>query len=164
MIDNPSFGRRIRPKKEELQFSERAHLKLELKAVVYKRLSKHEQVRTSRFSLERQHRLEQIAICDGYKPALSAEEIKELKARPDYPGYYTNGDIIVIEADLGISGTRGQEERPGLALLIQLIETGQVESIYCVDITRLFRDSDLIKAPAFALLCKEHGVIIIAEG
>lgn len=164
MMDNPSFGRRIKPKKQDLHPSERAQLKLELKAAVYKRLSKHEQIQTSRFSLERQHRLEQLAIRDGYKPALSPEEIEELKAQQSYPGYYWNGDIVVIESDLGISGTKGQEERPGLAQLIQLIEGGQVESIYCVDVTRLFRDSDLITAPTFARLCKDHGVIIIAEG
>jgi DNA invertase Pin-like site-specific DNA recombinase len=164
VIKDQSFGRRIKPKKEEgLHPNERGKLKLERNSVVYKRLSTQEQIHTSRFSLERQHRLEQLAIDEGYKPTLSPDDIEELKAQSDYPEYYWNGNILVIELDLGISGTKGQEDRPGLAMLIDLIEAGQVESIFCVDVTRLFRDSILVSASFFAKLCKEQGVIIVTD-
>ncbi|GEM_PF-4925298 len=44
--------------------------------------------------------------------------------------------IYVERRDLGVSGTKGQEEREGLADLIQLIEQGKVESVYVIEISR----------------------------
>ena len=49
-------------------------------------------------------------------------------------------------------------------MMIELIEQGSIESIYSVDVSRLFRDTDLIQAPEFAQLCKKHNVIIVLDG
>jgi len=104
-----------------------------------------------------------MAIKDGYRSSLTDEQIADLKAQATYPGYYRNGSIWVIEQDLGISGTKGQEGRPGLALMTQLIETHQIESVYVVDINRLFRDTDLVHASSFGHLCKATGTMIVTE-
>jgi DNA invertase Pin-like site-specific DNA recombinase len=158
------FEKRAKRKTEPIPYNEIGRLELRRYAVVYKRLSTYEQLRTSRFSIERQHNLENIAIQDGYKPEMPPEEIIKIKEQKGYPGFYQNGQIIVIESDLGISGTKGQEDRPGLAMLIKLIEEDLVESIYIVEVARIFRDCHLITAPSFALLCKEHGVILVIGG
>src|SRR5712692_8918757 len=116
VLDKSSrFGNRLKYK-ESLSSSELGILKLERGTAIYKRLSTHEQVHTSRFSLERQHRLESLAVKDGYRATLSEEDIAKTRVQADYRGFYQNGAIWVIESDLGISGTKGQEGRPGLAL------------------------------------------------
>jgi DNA invertase Pin-like site-specific DNA recombinase len=108
-------------------------------AFVYQRLSSHEQVKKSIYSIKAQDALEDLAKEDGY---------------PD--------DLIHIERrDLGTSGTKGREERVGLAHLIELVEAGKVEAVYVVHISRLYRDQTLINALALGELFKEHGVIIV---
>lgn len=108
-------------------------------AFVYKRLSTHEQERDHIFSVKMQDGLRDMAIKDGYPAAL----------------------IHIEERDIGISGTLGSEERPGLAFLIELIEQGRVESVYVVHTSRLYRDQTLIDGFAFGELCKKHGVVVI---
>jgi DNA invertase Pin-like site-specific DNA recombinase len=108
-------------------------------AFVYQRLSTTEQKKNSRYSLERQDDLERLAREDGYTP-----------------------DLIYVERrDLGISGTKGQEEREGLAYLIQLIEQAKVESVYVIEISRISRDQTLINGLQFGELCREYDVIIV---
>ena len=46
--------------------------------------------------------------------------------------------------DLGISGTKGKDDRPGLAAMIQAIEAAAVEAVYVVHISRISRDQTLI--------------------
>lgn len=162
LLSQFGFGGRVKSK-SDVHSHEFGQLEFRRAAAVYKRFSTYEQVKSSRFSLIRQGRLEEKAIADGYKPALTPEATSEITNHPNYPGYYWNGQIVILEQDLGISGTKGQEERPGLAMLIDLIERDRIESVYVVDITRLFRDHHLITAPAFGMLCKEHGVIIVTE-
>lgn len=128
---------------------------------VYKRLSSHEQVKKSIFSIQMQDALEDLARDDGYNVTLSKEAIKAIKSDTNYPGWYVNGSVIVEERDLGISGTLGQEDREGLAHLITTIENDETESIYVVHISRLFRDQTLIDGLSFGELCKEHNVVIV---
>jgi DNA invertase Pin-like site-specific DNA recombinase len=160
-----SFGtlrRRLRPKPPELDWNNALHLPHERLAFVYQRLSKTEQVKNSIYSLQAQDALEDLAIEDGYVADFGLEERKALRESLDYSGWYKNGDIVVEQRDLGISGTKGQEERPGLAHLIRLIEENRVEAVYVVQISRLYRDQTLINAFSFAELCKKHDVKIIA--
>ena len=132
-----SFGGRVRSKKDAGPPSVRLNcLRL---AFVYQRLSTTEQKKNSRYSLERQDDLERLAHEDGY-----AEDL-----------------VYVERRDLGISGTKGQEEREGLAYLIELIEQDKVESIYLIEISRISRDQTLITGLQFGELCREHGVIIV---
>jgi DNA invertase Pin-like site-specific DNA recombinase len=108
-------------------------------AIVYKRLSTHEQVRDHLFSLKMQDALADMAKRDGYPEEL----------------------IYVEDRDLGLSGTLGSDERPGLAQIIELIEQDKAESVYVVHASRLYRDQTLIDGFAFGELCKKHGVIIV---
>ena len=132
-----SFGGRVRGKKDSGPPS--VHLSCKRMAFVYQRLSTTEQKKNSRYSLERQDDLERIAREDGY-----ADEL-----------------IYVERRDLGVSGTKGQEEREGLAYMIQLIEQGKVESVYVIEISRISRDQTLITGLQFGELCREHDVIIV---
>ena len=108
-------------------------------AFVYQRLSTTEQKKNSTYSLERQDDLARLARQDGYPEQL----------------------IYVERRDLGLSGTLGQAERPGLAFLIRNIEQDQVESIYVIEISRISRDQTLLDGYQFGELCKAHGVIIV---
>src|SRR4051794_26250668 len=73
-------------------------------AFVYPRLSTHEQKERSVWSIERQRWLEELARLDGYSAPLAKEETEALRESVDYPGWYQNGQILVDERDLGISG------------------------------------------------------------
>ena len=102
-------------------------LPLVRKAFIYQRLSTHEQRKKSLWSLEMQDALLQQAKADGYR----------------------EDQIIVERRDLGISGTKGRDKRPGLAALIQTIEADEVEAVYVVHISRISRDQTLIDGLEF---------------
>jgi DNA invertase Pin-like site-specific DNA recombinase len=74
---------------------------------------------------------------------------------------YREDQIIVEARDLGISGTKGPEARPGLAALIQAIEANEVEAVYVVHISCISRDQTLIDGLEFGELCKQHRVLIV---
>lgn len=114
-------------------------LPLVRKAFIYQRLSTHEQRKKSLWSLEMQDALREQATTDGYR----------------------DDQIMVERRDLGISGTKGREERPGLAALIQAIEADEVEAVYVVHISRISRDQTLIDGLEFGELCKQHRVLIV---
>ncbi len=148
-------------------------------AFVYPRLSTHEQRERSVWSIERQRWLEELAQGDGYQTSLSKEEVGAKRESETYEGWYRNGQIIVDERDLGISGTLGRRNRLGLDHLIHLVEADRVESIYTVEVSRLWRDKsltgdrrlrsrdgsergvDVEDALSFGRLCKEHNVILV---
>jgi DNA invertase Pin-like site-specific DNA recombinase len=158
-----NYGRRLY-RKDNTGYKSATEPQREQNCAIYKRLSTHEQIHNSRFSMERQDLLQQRAIKDGFKAVLSDDEINNITSSPEYSGCYWNGNILVIEMDLGRTGTKGDTDRPGLALLIEMIKRDAIDVIYVVDITRLFRDTQLINAPKFAALCAEHHVIIESEG
>ena len=134
-----TFNNRIRPKEPEPSFTDIVKLPNKRMAFIYQRLSSHEQVKKSIFSIKMQDGLVDLAEEDGY---------------PD--------DLIHTERrDLGISGTVGEEKREGLAYLIQMIEADKVEAVYVVQTSRLYRDQTLIDGLTFAQLCKKHNVLIV---
>ena len=98
---------RIKPPMAPSQPGDLVRFPLIRRAFVYQRLSTHEQRKKSLWSLEMQDALSEQAKADGYR-----------------------GDQIIVERrDLGISGTKGREERPGLAALIHAIEADEVEAV-----------------------------------
>jgi DNA invertase Pin-like site-specific DNA recombinase len=130
---------RIKPAVPPPEPGDLVRLPLTRKAFVYQRLSTHEQRKKSLWSLEMQEALIEQARADGY-----------------------GQDHIVVERrDLGISGTKGKEARPGLAALIHAIEADEVEAVYVVHISRISRDQTLIDGLEFGELCKQHGVLIV---
>jgi DNA invertase Pin-like site-specific DNA recombinase len=114
-------------------------LPLQRQAFVYQRLSTHEQRKKSLWSLEMQEALIEQAKADGYH----------------------DDQIVVERRDLGISGTKGKDDRPGLAAMIQAIEADAVEAVYVVHISRISRDQTLIDGLEFGELCKQHRVLIV---
>ncbi len=135
-----NFGGRLRPKEEEpTSWENLVDLPNERMAFIYQRLSTTEQVKNSIYSTKAQDALVVLAKEDGY---------------PDHL-------IYVGKRDLGISGSKGREERPELAYLIEQVETGLIESVYVVHISRLYRDQTLINALSLGELFKRHSVIIV---
>ncbi|MCG3209243.1 MAG: hypothetical protein FOGNACKC_02864 [Anaerolineae bacterium] len=135
-----TFGRRIRTEKNEpLAWTDLTNLPNEKQAFIYKRLSSHEQLKRSIYSIKAQDALIDLAQEDGYLPE----------------------QIHVEDRDLGISGTKGREDRPGLSYLIESVESDQVEAVYVVHISRIYRDQTLINAFALGELLKQHNVIIV---
>jgi len=140
VITGYDFGGRLsKAKEEEKSWENLVRLSNSHQAFIYQRLSSHEQVKKHIYSVKAQDNLIDLAREDGYPDEL----------------------IYVERRDLGISGTKDREGREGLAYLIEQIEADQVEAIYVVHISRLFRDQTLINAFAFGELCKEHEVIIV---
>ncbi len=156
-----NLGGRIRPKAREIDWQQAMHLEHERLAFVYQRLSTTEQIRHSLYSLQMQDALEDLAVEDGYAVEFGADDRTRLRERDDYRGWYRNGQIIVEQRDLGISGTKGREQRPGLEHLVALIEAKKLESVYVVHVSRLFRDQTLINAFSFGELCKKYDVKLI---
>jgi len=130
---------RIKPTVPPTEPGDLVRLPLRRKAFVYPRLSTHEQRKKSLWSLEMQEGLRNSAHADGYR----------------------DDQIIYDPRDLGISGTKGWEERPALAALIQAIEADEVEAVYVVHISRISRDQTLIDGLEFGEICKQHGVLIV---
>jgi|GEM_PF-3274068 len=137
-----TFGGRLRPRQaDQPGWDSLLELQNERTAFIYQRLSTTEQRERNPYSIEAQDSLADLARQDGYPNEL----------------------ICVERRDLGISGTKGPDEREGLAYLIRLIRADEVESIYVVDLSRLFRDQTLIEPLEFGELCKHHEVIIVTS-
>jgi DNA invertase Pin-like site-specific DNA recombinase len=156
-----ALNRRLRPKPPALDWQTALDLSHERLAFVYQRLSSTEQVKNSLYSIQMQDSLEDLATEDGYVTDFGPDQRKAMRERSEYSGWYRNGEIVVEQRDLGISGTKGQEKRPGLAHLVRLIEENRVEAVYVVHVSRLYRDQTLIDAFSFGELCKRHDVKII---
>jgi DNA invertase Pin-like site-specific DNA recombinase len=107
-------------------------------AVVYKRQSSYEQTKNNVWSREMQDRLVDQARADGFR----------------------DDQIVIEERDLGISGTLSASERPGLAHVVELVESGQVGTLYTVAISRLTRDQTLIDGMQLGVLFKRHNVVL----
>ncbi len=126
-------------------FGRRRSIQLPLQrlAIVYLRQSSYEQLKKRRHSLEMQADLRRIAIEDfGYPP----------------------DKVLVVDKDLGISGTLSEEDRPGLADTLRLIRQGQVEAIFVVKPDRLYRDQTLVGPIDFALDCQKHDTFVAYLG
>jgi len=108
-------------------------------AFVYQRQSTHEQKTNHIWSQVQQDKLAIDVKDDGY---------------PD--------DLIWVEKrDLGISGTKTDEQREGLAYLISLVERDQVESVWIIECSRLYRDMNYVNADGLLQLFREHSVIVV---
>ena len=59
------------------------------------------------------------------------------------------------------SGRIDKHLRAGLRIAEELIKADKVGAVFVRDIARLFRDPDMINPPQFAVLCRDHHVVII---
>lgn len=139
-VSDPRLTRlqRVKPPPSPTNPGDLVRLPLARQAWVYQRLSSHEQKKKSIWSIEMQEALADQARSDGYQ----------------------DEQILVERRDLGISGTKGREDRPGLAALVAAVEAGQVEAVYVVHISRLSRDQTLIDGLELGELFKKHNVVL----
>ena len=74
---------------------------------------------------------------------------------------WARSDIILIDMDAGVSGTKKIDERPGMRELFDLIEHGEIGAVACEDEDRLFRDVTQIQVNIFIEACKSAHVMVI---
>jgi DNA invertase Pin-like site-specific DNA recombinase len=82
--------------------------------------------------------------------------VEELKRR----GWKPN-DIILIDMDAGVSGTKKINDRAGMRYLFELISEGQIGAVACEDEDRLFRDVTQIQVNIFIEACRISNVLVL---
>jgi hypothetical protein len=69
--------------------------------------------------------------------------------------------IVMIDMDAGISGTKKIQERPGMAYLYELIEASEIGLCAAQDVDRFFRDMVQIETNIFIDACRRHNVQVL---
>jgi len=69
--------------------------------------------------------------------------------------------IVMIDMDAGISGTKKIQERPGMAYLYELIEASAIGLCAAQDVDRFFRDMAQIETNIFIDACRRHNVQVL---
>lgn len=67
----------------------------------------------------------------------------------------------MIDMDAGVSGSKKISERPGMSLLLELIESGKVKLVAPQDVDRFFRDVTMIQTNIFIDACKRNQVQVM---
>ena len=129
--------RRFKPR-EEPPLGRRCTLPHEHLAFIYQRQSSYEQKVKHVWSERDQDELVVLARRDGYPDEL----------------------IHVEKRDLGISGSKTEKDRPGLAYLMSLVRQDRVESLWVVEEKRIYRDPGYVNADRLAMLLREHKVAV----
>jgi DNA invertase Pin-like site-specific DNA recombinase len=132
-----------------------------LKAFVYGRVSSQAQVRESRESIRDIAKLVMTAKKDGYKSSLNPDDVEKwlasIQSGADVNRVIEDGDIIIDCSDLGLSGSLGEDKRPGLAHLERRVESGEVGAVYLTEgMSRLSRDRDRVLGYRLLKLLKQH--------
>jgi hypothetical protein len=131
------------------------------KAFIYGRVSSQGQVRESHESIMEIAKLLAIARKDGYRTGLEMGEVERwldsIQGGGDVPRVMENGDVIVDCRDLGLSGSLGEDKRPGLRDLWEKVAAGELGAIYLTEgMSRLSRDRDRVLGYKLLKLLKEH--------
>jgi len=131
------------------------------KAFIYGRVSTQEQVRQSHESIMEIAKLVTIATKDGYRTGLehrSTESwLQAIQNGEDVPKVTEDGGVVVNCRDLGLSGSLGEEKRPGLRDLWQGVESGEIGAVYLTEgMSRLSRDRDRVLGYKLLKLLKDH--------
>ncbi len=69
--------------------------------------------------------------------------------------------IILIDADAGVSGTLKIDERAGMRRLFNMVINHEIGGVATIDEDRLFRDVTMIQVDTFIEACRQTGVMII---
>ena len=72
-------------------------------------------------------------------------------------------NILLYDADLGLSGTLRIDQREGLQELVAQIRSDVIKAVLVYRVSRLFRDETGIQYNTFATACKEHDCILVTE-
>jgi len=113
------------------------------KAFVYGRVSSQEQVKESQESIREIAKLVAIAKKDGYRSGLEPDDVERwlqsIQSGGDVSRVIDDGDVTVNCRDLGLSGSLGEDKRPGLADLWRGVESGEIGAIYLTEgMSRLY--------------------------
>ena len=106
-------------------------------------------------------KLVEIAKKDGYRSNLEPDGVEKwlrsIQNGEDVPRVIEDGDIVIDCRDLGLSGSLGEDKRPGLAELWRRVESGKVGAVYLTEgMSRLSRDRDRVLGYKLLKLLKEH--------
>jgi DNA invertase Pin-like site-specific DNA recombinase len=69
--------------------------------------------------------------------------------------------IIMIDSDAGVSGTKKIREREGLSEVYDLIEGGKIGVVAAQDVDRFFRDMAQIETNIFIDACRRNNVLVL---
>lgn len=131
------------------------------KAFIYGRVSSQGQVRESHESIMEIAKLVGLAKRDGYHTSLDPDEaerwLQSIQNGDNVSRVIEDGDAIVNCRDLGLSGSLGEDKRPGLGELWQGVESGEIGAVYLTEgMSRLSRDRDRVLGYKLLKLLKEH--------
>lgn len=118
-------------------------------AFIYGRVSSQGQVKESEESIREIAKLVMLAKKDGYQTGLDLAAVEgwleSIQAGKNVSRTMEDGDVIINLGNLGLSGTLGEDRRPGLADLWRRVEGGEVGCIYLTEgMSRLSRDRDRV--------------------
>jgi hypothetical protein len=82
--------------------------------------------------------------------------VEEMKRRG-----WSDDNIILLDMDAGVSGTKRIDERAGMTKLYELITDGIIGAVACQDEDRLFRDVTQIEVNKFIEACRVANVQVI---
>jgi len=131
------------------------------RAFIYGRVSSREQVRESQESIREIAKLVELARKDGYKTSLEPTQVEKwlesIQSGAETGRVIEEGEVTVDCRDLGLSGSLGEDRRPGLADLWRRVESGEVGTVYLTEgMSRLSRDRDRILGYKLLKLLKER--------
>ncbi len=131
------------------------------KAFIYGRVSTQAQVKDSRESIHEVAKLVVLSKKHGYhssiEPATVERWLDSIQKGEDVSRTMEDGDIAIDCRDLGLSGSLGEDKRPGLNALWKRVETGEMGTVYLTEgMSRLSRDRDRVLGYKLLRLLKEQ--------
>lgn len=131
------------------------------KAFIYGRVSTQGQVQNSRESIGEVANLVELAKKDGYASDIDPEYVERwldsIQNGEDVSRSMEEGDIVIDCRDLGLSGSLGEDKRPGLKALWKRVEIGEMGTVYLTEgMSRLSRDRDRVLGYQLLRLLKEQ--------
>ena len=119
------------------------------KAFIYGRVSTQGQVKDSRESIHEVAKLVILAKKDGYHSGIEPDTVERwldsIQNSEDVSRTMEDGEIAIDCRDLGLSGSLGEDKRPGLKALWKRVETGEMGTVYLTEgMSRLSRDRDRV--------------------
>ena len=131
------------------------------RAFIYGRVSTQGQVKDSRESIREVAKLVDIAKKDGYQSDSVADTVgnwlDSIQNGEEASRTMEEGDITIDCRDLGLSGSLGEDKRPGLKALWKGVETGEIGAVYLTEgMSRLSRDRDRVLGYKLLRLLKQQ--------
>jgi DNA invertase Pin-like site-specific DNA recombinase len=88
---------------------------------------------------------------------MQTDDLIEIGVRYGWP----KEKCLVIDDDLGVSGTLGIDEREGLTKVMEQIDQLQSRAVLVVNEDRLFRDETMIQVNVFIKFMRDHNAYVL---